>query len=120
MKGWIAGVMILALSVPAMAHHSTAMFDLQSQMTREATVVALEWTNPHAWLQVTIENEDGEAVQWGLEMGTPAALMREGWRPRAVTPGEKVTVTFNPLRNGEPGGNLVRTVKQDGTVLGKQ
>jgi len=110
----------LVLACPLWAHHSTAMFALDQQMSADAVVVELEWTNPHAWLQVEIENDKGQAVQWGLEMGTPAALIREGWRPKILTPGDKITVTFNPLKNGEPGGNLVRVIKADGKILGKQ
>lgn len=113
--GW--GLAITAL--PLMAHHSTAMFDSTRKLKLEATVKQLEWTSPHAWLQVLVVNDKGETEEWGLEMGTPAAMMREGWKPRSVVPGEKVTVVLSPLKNGEHGGNLVSVTKADGTVVGK-
>lgn len=116
--GWLAAVGML-LAAPAWTHHSTAMFDNTRKMSVEATVKKLEWTSPHAWLQILIVNDKGETEEWGLEMGTPAAMMREGWKPRSVVPGDKVTVVMNPLKNGEHGGNLVTVTKADGTVLGK-
>jgi hypothetical protein len=114
-------VMIVSalLSAPTWAHHSTAMFDNTQRITVEATVKKLEWTSPHAWLQILVTNDKGEAEEWGLEMGTPAAMMREGWKPRSVVPGEKVTVVLNPLKNGEHGGNLVSVTRADGTLIGQ-
>jgi hypothetical protein len=107
------------LIAPLWAHHSTAMFDNTQRITVAATVKKLEWTSPHAWLQILVVNDQGEAEEWGLEMGTPAAMMREGWKPRSVKPGDKVTVVLNPLKNGEHGGNLVSVTKADGALVGK-
>ena len=109
----------LAMPLPASAHHSTAMFDSSTRLTLQATVKELQWTSPHAWLQILVINDQGQTEEWGLEMGTPAAMMREGWKPRSVAPGDKVTVVLNPLKNGEHGGNLVMVTKADGTVIGQ-
>lgn len=113
--GWL----LMLAATPLLAHHSTAMFDASRRVTFEATVKELQWTSPHAWLQVLVVNDQGETEEWGLEMGTPAAMMREGWKPRSVVPGDKVTVVLNPLKSGEHGGNLVKVTKADGTVVGQ-
>ncbi|MFT3906255.1 MAG: DUF6152 family protein [Steroidobacteraceae bacterium] len=115
---WAAGLAALAFAVTALAHHSTAMFDFSKQITLHGTVKELQWTNPHAWLQLLVTDEGGKDVEWGVEMGTPAAMLREGWRPTSVAPGDKVTVVISPLKSGEPGGNLVSVTKADGTVVG--
>ncbi|MGC3981276.1 MAG: DUF6152 family protein [Steroidobacteraceae bacterium] len=112
----LLGAMSIA---PLYAHHSTSMFDSTRRVTFEATVKQLEWTSPHAYLQILVTNEQGAVEEWGLEMGTPAAMMREGWKPKSVLPGDKITVVLNPLKNGDHGGNLVSVVKSDGTVVGR-
>jgi hypothetical protein len=65
-----------------------------------------------------VRNEAGELVEWGIEMGTPAAMLREGWRPASVKPGDPVIVVLAPLRSGNPGGNLIRAMHADGSVIG--
>lgn len=114
----VALLLALGAAAPAHAHHSTAMFDLTRQVTIHGTVKELQWTNPHAWLQVLVTDENGRQVEWGVEMGTPAAMLREGWKPASVQPGDKISVTLAPLRSGEPGGNLISAVREDGTVIG--
>ena len=44
----LTAVLVAAISVPAFAHHSFAMFDAQKTITLEGTVKELEWTNPAA------------------------------------------------------------------------
>lgn len=115
----LLGVALACFAMPGFAHHSTAMFDASHKVTLNATVKQLQWTSPHAWLQVLVTNDKGEAEEWGIEMGTPLAMMREGWKPGSVQPGEKITVVISPLKNGEHGGNLVSVTKADGTLVGR-
>lgn len=108
-------------AVPALGHHSHAMFDDQKVMTLEGTVSEFEWTNPHSWLQVNIADEtSGELVEWSLEMGAPAALARRGWRPRTLGSGDPVTIVIHPLKDGNPGGELLAVTLPDGTVMGDE
>jgi len=113
-----ASLIIACGAVPAWAHHSFAAFNAGQQLTLNATVVALEWKNPHSWLQVEAPDAKGAVHEWGIEMGAPAAMLREGWRPRSVVAGDKVTVTISPNRNGTYGGSMVKAVRADGTVIG--
>jgi len=75
--------------------------------------------NPHSWLQVEVTDDAGETVEWSLEMGSPGGLARSGWRPRTVVPGSEVTVSVHPLRDGEPGGQILTVTLPDGTVMGE-
>ena len=104
----------------AHAHHSTAMFDASKRVSLDATVKQLQWTNPHAWLQLVVRNEQGESTEWSIEMGNPASMIREGWKSNSLQPGDKVTVVVSPLKNGGNGGNLISVTRADGTVIGKQ
>jgi hypothetical protein len=114
----IAGLAAALISMPAMGHHSHAMFDGDTTLTITGTVATLDWTNPHVWLRVDTIDEAGESVQWSLEMGSPANIARQGWRPRTVSPGDSVSVALHPLRNGEPIGSLLAIALPDGTHLG--
>jgi hypothetical protein len=54
-----------------------------------------------------------------MEMNPPTYLVRAGWRSTTLKPGDKVSVTANPLRTGEPGGKYVAIRLPDGRVLGE-
>ncbi len=114
----VTGLAASLFAIPVAGHHSHAMFDDQLTVVREGSVAEFEWTNPHSWLQVNIENESGEMVEWSLEMGSPANLARRGWRPRMLVEGDPVTVTFHPLKDGNPGGALLVVTLPDGTQMG--
>jgi phage-related protein len=101
------------------AHHSYAMFDADKLITVDATVKEFQWTNPHSWLQVMVDNK-GVAEEWSLELGPLVTLRRWGWKPHSVNPGDKVKVSVNPLRDGSRGGRLMSIVLPDGKTLGGQ
>jgi Family of unknown function (DUF6152) len=101
------------------AHHSYAMFDAGSLVTVDATVKEFQWTNPHSWLQVMVDNK-GVAEEWSLELGPLVTLRRWGWKPHSLNPGDKVKVSVNPLRDGSRGGRLISIVLPDGKTLGGQ
>jgi hypothetical protein len=103
---------------PAVAHHSFAMFDNTRTESITGTVYMFEWTNPHAWLWIDVDDGTGNDVKWGFEAAAPSEMSRSGWNKRILTPGEKVTVEYRPLKDGRPGGSLGKVTKSDGTVIG--
>ena len=107
-----------ATAVPAVAHHSYAMFDGAKTTTVEGTVKQFQWTNPHSWVHVTVSDPAGQPVDWAIEMGAPNGLVRQGWTPKTLTPGMKVKVTMHPLRDGKPGGQFMAATLPDGKQLG--
>ena len=87
--------------MPADAHHSVALqFDMSQKVEIEGTVVAMEWRNPHAWLQVEVESETGEKTVWQVEFGSANALYRRGWRRDDLPVGIQVSVHGLPARDG--------------------
>ena len=113
-----AGIAAAMFAIPAVAHHSFAMFDAEKIMTLEGTVKEFQWTNPHSWILMTVSNAQGQAEQWAIEMGGPSGLARQGWVPKTLTPGMKVTAVIHPLKDGTHGGQYMAVTLPDGTVKG--
>ena len=111
-------VVIAALTVSLSAHHSPVMFDRSVRKTLVGTVVEFAWMNPHASIQLDVPNESGGMDRWGVEMGSPNSMVRNGWRSSLVKPGDKVSVVVNPLKSGELGGIFVSITLADGRTLG--
>ena len=116
--GLAAALAVVAAGVPAQAHHSFAMFDLQKQVTVSGTVRQFQWTNPHAYIQLVAKDASGNDVEWSMEMGAPMDLYARGWRPGTLKAGQRITVTLNPLRNGRPGGVVRDVTTADGKAIG--
>jgi hypothetical protein len=110
----------LAGMPPARAHHSFAMYDPTVTIRLDGTVKEFQWTNPHALLWVIGTTRPGEApTLWTVELPTsPGNLSRLGWTKHSLSPGDKVLVELNPLRDGQHGGSFRRmTMVQTGQVL---
>jgi hypothetical protein len=104
------GIMLAALvgaGSPAFAHHSFAMYEPTKTLTFKGTVKSFQWTNPHVVVWLLVQPEDGGAVQeWSLETTSPGVLTRAGWTRQSLKAGDRVSVTFSPLRDGSRGGGL--------------
>ena len=114
---------VLALSfgaAPAQAHHSMAMFDQTKEVILAGTVREFQWTNPHCYIQLMVKDAAGKDVEWSLEMGAPMYLYANGWRPKTLKPGDKLSVKINPLRDGKPGGVILTATMADGKTLGNK
>lgn len=114
----LAAFAATAFAGSALAHHSFAMFDAQKTVALTGTVTELQWTNPHSWLRVAVQDQAGTSRQWAFEMGGPAQSSRAGWKPDSVRPGDKVTVTMHPLRDGSRGGQFLSAVLPNGQEIG--
>ena len=111
-------VLVLALPAwPALSHHSFAMFDQTQRVTLQGTVSQIQWTNPHAFIQLDVAGKDGNAGRWDVELNSPNNLKRQGWRHSSLKAGDKITLRMNPLRSGKAGGLFLDLKKADGTVL---
>ena len=116
-SGLIAAVLMAASSDLVQAHHSFAPFDMSAQKTVTGTVKRVEWTNPHIWIWLDVPNEQGVVEPWGFEGMSPNYLSRRGWTRTILTVGDKITVSYRPLRSGLNGGMFVSTKLADGRLL---
>jgi hypothetical protein len=108
----------LAMSGAARAHHSGAMFDRSKEVSIEGEVSEWRWSNPHSWLQIHAPHNGQPEALWSFESTSTQILVKQGWRRTSLKPGDKVTVAYNPFKDGAAGGNLVRVTMPDGTVFG--
>jgi hypothetical protein len=68
---------------------------------------------------VEVQGEDGKVVQWTAEGQAPNVIFPGGYRRNSFKPGDQVTVTVEPVKNGQPMGRIIETVLADGTKLGR-
>jgi hypothetical protein len=101
-----AVLVALAAAAPASAHHSFAMFDQDKTVVVEGTVTEFQFTNPHSWLEVDVVTPQG-VKHWAFEMNNLVGLRRLGFRAKTFVPGDKVTVTMHPMRDGTSAGQLM-------------
>ena len=97
----LAAILLMALPLSAVAHHSfSAEFDSNKQVTLAGEVVMMEWVNPHSWLHIDVKKPDGSVERWKIEGGSPSVLMRLGWNRNSLPAGTRVTVIGSQAKDG--------------------
>jgi hypothetical protein len=109
--------LVAALAWGAAAHHSVAVFDTGVQKDLTGTVKKVDWTNPHTWIWIEVPNPEGGSDTWGVEGMSPNFLERRGWTRNTIKPGDKLTITIRPLRDGGKAGMWMSAKRPDGAVL---
>jgi hypothetical protein len=103
----VAGAWLLAAGASVAAHHSfAAEFDANKPLKLSGTVTKVEWQNPHTYFYIDVTDEKtGKVTNWGMEMGSPNGLMRQGWTRNTLKIGDVVSVEGSASRDGKPIGN---------------
>ena len=109
-------VLVVAV-VPAAAHHSFAAFDMTNQKTVTGAVKQVDWTNPHIWIWIDVANDKGGSDTYAFEGMSPNFLARRGSTRSTLHTGDKITVSYRPMRDGKNGGMFISGTTAAGKVL---
>jgi len=103
---------LLLLGMPLAAHHSLeAEYNPERTVTLHGIVTRVAWSNPHVRFFVQVK-DDGRTGNWEVEMGSPNSQFLHGWKIDTVRPGDRVTITALPARDGSHAAfarSIVRT-----------
>ncbi|HUK36075.1 MAG TPA: DUF6152 family protein [Vicinamibacterales bacterium] len=114
----LAALAMIAAAAPVMAHHSfAAEFDASKPVKLTGTVTKIEWMNPHAYFYIDVKDSSGKVDSWGLEMGSPNGLMRQGWTRNSLKVGDEVTVEGSMAKDGSKIANARTVTLASGTRL---
>jgi hypothetical protein len=112
-----AGVCLLAVSIPLSAHHGAAGYDMDKQLTMKGTVREWLWANPHCFMKYDATDEKGNVTHWAVEVSNPTDMIKRGWSLHSFKPGDEITATVRPAKNGAPVGQLLKVVLPNGQTL---
>ena len=99
----VAGIVVAGGTLRA--HHAVAgVYELNKEVVLEGRLKKLNFTNPHASIELTVPNKDGTFTEWVLTTASITTLTREGINKTSMKPGEILKVTVLPARNGNPAG----------------
>ena len=102
----LVGVVWLLAATPGQSHHSfAAVFDVARPLEFTGTITRIDWTNPHAWIHMDVEDAEGNVENWSVELLGINTLLKQGWRPEAANPGDVVSVTGFGARDGSTTAN---------------
>lgn len=109
---------LVVTSISSYAHHGgSSLYDLHKAITVKGTITDFLWTNPHCEVFFDVKDSSGTVQHWTLEGHPPNILITHHWTRKSLNPGDEVTITFNPGRNGATVGRLITVVLANGQQL---
>ena len=89
----------VSMAPPLSAHHSRAMFDVDTFISVEGVVTKVEWRNPHMWITLDVPTPDGKTESWGFEGSGAASMVAAGISPQILKVGNRVKIIAHPPRD---------------------
>ena len=115
----LATLALLMLASSAGAHHNSApIYDQSGSVTVEGIVKEFRFINPHARVSVTVVDGNGKSQEWLAEGANAGVLRRLGWKGDELKPGDRITLTGAPSRDGSPKLEWRVITRADGKQLG--
>ena len=96
-----AAIFVGIFSGLALAHHSTAGYDMKKTTPLKGTVAQWIWRNPHCILVWDVKDESGKVTRWSGEMQSPISNTGFGLTRESFKQGDEVIVTAHPGPNGQ-------------------
>jgi Family of unknown function (DUF6152) len=124
MKSKLQGIfgalgLLLALAMPAFAHHSfAAEFDQDKPISITGTLTRVDWINPHIYVYLDVKDPSGNAVNWSFESLPPGWFHRMGMERKMFTVGETVTIIGYGAKDGSKNLGWIKKVQfSDGRTV---
>ncbi len=107
---------LICLAGTAQAHHSfAAQYDADRPATLKGVVTKVEWMNPHTRFYIDVEDDQGNVVNWNLELASPNILTRRGWSRNSLQVGDVVSVDASLAKDGSNMANAMSVILADGS-----
>jgi hypothetical protein len=120
-RGLVAAAIILMVSGTVSAHHSFAMFDQDKLITIKGSVAEWYWINPHGHIILKVDAAPGvdpkNVGEWDIECASTNIMRLQGWSSTTLKPGDQITISANPLKDGSKGASLFYITFPDGKRL---
>lgn len=115
-----AAAAVALLGGPALAHHSGAIFygDGAKPVTLTGQITEFRFRNPHAIIELTVTDENGEAQHWVGETSSPSVLRKRGWSQDTFTIGETLTIEGVQAADGSRLFRVLGVTRADGSTVG--
>ncbi len=114
----LAALAVAGFVVPASAHHSFAMFEMQKEVVYSGTVMEFTWENPHSHIIINVApgaKDPSTVGNWDIEGAGVNIMSRQGWTKSMYKVGDPIILVAHPLKSGEKGASLFCIVRPDGT-----
>ena len=92
---------LVILAAPLFAHHAQSNYDRENPITVTGTVTEFEFSNPHVRIHFDVKEKNGEVSHWIAETAPPQKLYRDGWSRDSLKPGDSITITGFPSKDGK-------------------
>jgi len=108
----------LFFSVPVFGHHAfSAEYDPKQPVKIRGIVTKVEWSNPHAYVYLDVQNHEGNKANWIFETAGPLGLAHDGWTRDSIRVGDQVTIFGYRSRSGLNIASARTVVLKDGHKL---
>jgi hypothetical protein len=115
----VAAAAALGTAGAVHAHHSFAVFfDPEKSVKVTGKVTSFRFTNPHGTVALAVTKPDGKVEEWRAETNAPVILSRRGWTRDSVKPGETITISGWPARDGRRYLRLMEARDASGKLIG--
>jgi hypothetical protein len=118
--GSIAALMAMLAAMPALAHHSFAVFfdNEQGVVSVRGVVTEFNFRNPHGIIRLNVKGKDGTVQEWKAETNSPSILERRGWKKDSIKPGEEIVLEGWRARDGANYMRMRKVTRADGSPVG--
>jgi hypothetical protein len=117
-RGLLTLTLFLLLSIDsARAHHGSAEYHVDREITISGTVTAWRWVQPHVRIVLSVAGKDGKPEEWDTEGPPLTWAAQQGWSPATFAVGERVSLVMYPLKQQSRGGLVKRIARASGEVI---